>query len=655
MSNDFFIDASAEYDKAVRLGKPLTLGKKDRQTLPVLDDILKAKNLTTLREIPLGLVQIPIDLIAGTKTSGRVSAFSKDFYPILDEDTEFAGKWISLYKSHLTEGIRDPIKAYEFMNKFYVAEGNKRVSVLKYCGAVSVPGNVIRLIPPRSEDKETKLYYEFMDFYKLSNINYLSFSEYGSFAKLQHLIGKRPDEEWTDDDRLEFNSNFHRFISEYKACGGNKLPITEGDAFLTYISIYDYHRLGLLTSTQIKNKVQKIWNEFPILTTDTTAALQMDPNNDNDSKLNIISKILTTPTTLLTPVTPKLKVAFIHEKTISSSGWTYTHELGRQHINEIFKEHITTSSYEDASEENADTIITKAIADGNNVIFTTSPPLLKASLTAAVENPKVKILNCSLNTSHHYVRTYYARMYEAKFLMGAIAGTMADNNKIGYIADYPIYGNIANINAFALGAQMVNPRAKIYLEWSTMKNRNIREALAAQNVEYVCGRDNIVPGEKSRHFGLYRADNTPLNLAMPVWNWGKFYEQMIRNILNGNWKQDDTLNVSTGVNYWWGMSTSIIDIFCSNHLPVGTTRLIKLLKQTICQGDFNPFSGILYSQKGIVQKHIGKSLSPDEIVTMDWLAENVIGYIPKLEELVDEAIPLVRTQGIDKKSGFEVK
>ena len=53
--------------------------------------------------------------------------------------------------------------------------------------------------------------------------------------------------------------------------------------------------------------------------------------------------------------------------------------------------------------------------------------------------------------------------------MGAIAGAMAENNKIAYIADYPIYGAIANINAFALGAKMINPRAKVYLEWSTKK------------------------------------------------------------------------------------------------------------------------------------------------------------------------------------------
>ena len=49
---------------------------------------------------------------------------------------------------------------------------------------------------------------------------------------------------------------------------------------------------------------------------------------------------------------------------------------------------------------------------------------------------------------------------EAKFLMGAIAGAMAENGQLAYIADYPIFGTIANINAFALGAKMVNPRAR---------------------------------------------------------------------------------------------------------------------------------------------------------------------------------------------------
>ena len=47
------------------------------------------------------------------------------------------------------------------MNKFYVIEGNKRVSVLKYFGADSVPAMVIRKLPKRTDELENKIYYKF--------------------------------------------------------------------------------------------------------------------------------------------------------------------------------------------------------------------------------------------------------------------------------------------------------------------------------------------------------------------------------------------------------------------------------------------------------------------------------------------------------------
>lgn len=635
MGNSLASEALSDYDKAYRMGK------KEGQTLPVLDDILKEKNISVAREVPLGLVQIPSELLVGTKTAGRSTAFSKSFYPLLKENTEFASKWMELYKAHMDEGIRDPIKAYEFMNKFYVEEGNKRVSVLKFFDAVSIPGVVTRIVPPRSDDKEVKIYYEFMDFYSLSQINYIWFSQEGSFAKLQRLMGKRPDEVWTEDDKLNFSSAYTRFSAEFAANGGNKLPITPGDAFLSFIQLYDYQSLDEMTSSEMKEKMIKSWDEFKLLITDDSVELQMDPTAEGEVKKNIFARLI--------PVsTPKQHVAFIHEKTAKTSGWTYSHELGRMHLQQTFEDQISTTSYENATEENVDELLAKAIADGNNLIFTTSPPLLKASLKAAIEHPEVKILNCSLNTSHRYIRTYYARMYEAKFLMGAIAGAMASNGKIGYVADYPIFGMTANINAFALGAKMVNPRAKIYLEWSTLKNHDVAESFKQNDVRYISGQDMVIPGEPSRHFGLYRADeNSPINLAMPVWHWGKFYEQMIRNIMNGSWKYDDASDNTKGLNYWWGMSAGIIDVICSKHLPIGTARLIDLLKQTICRGDFNPFSGVLYSQNGLVQRDADKVMSPEEIITMDWLAENVIGFIPKMDELIEKAKPVVKLQGID--------
>ena len=356
---------------------------------------------------------------------------------------------------------------------------------------------------------------------------------------------------------------------------------------------------------------------------------------------------------LLPMSSPKLNIAFIHEKTAETSAWTYAHELGRLHLQKTFADEIHTSSYEEATEENVSQMIEQSIADGNNLIFTTSPPLLKGSLKSAIEHPEVKILNCSLNTSHKYIRTYYARMYEAKFLMGAIAGALTENDRVGYLADYPIYGMTANINAFALGAKMVNPRTKVYLEWTKLKGHDPFETFRSHEISYISGRDMITPKLASRYFGLYwDGGGYPINLAMPVWHWGKFYEQMIRKVMKGSWKEDEVSDATRGLNYWWGMSAGAIEVICSKHLPIGTTRLIELLKNTISSGNFNPFAGVLYSQKGIVQKDMTREFSPEEIVTMDWLAENVIGYIPEMEELVDQAKPVVSTQGLGAKQGL---
>ena len=94
-----------------------------------------------------------------------------------------------------------------------------------------------------------------------------------------------------------------------------------------------------------------------------------------------------------------------------------------------------------------------------------------------------------------------------RFLTGLIAGALTDNDKIGYVAGYPVYGVTANINAFALGAKFVNPRAKIYLEWSSVKNSNPAEAFKREGIRYVSDQDMITPTSTARRFGLYSIDD----------------------------------------------------------------------------------------------------------------------------------------------------
>ena len=629
-----------DYAKALKLGKKdyqTRMLRGEKPTLMVLDDIMPEKG--SYSEESIGLVQIPIEQIAGTKTVGRSSSFSGNFMPILRETTEFAVKWAELSTSHVEEGIRDPIKAYEYMNKFYVEEGNKRVSVMKYFGAVSIPGNVIRIIPKRTEEKENKIYYEFLDFYQAAPINYIWFSQTGSFEKLQEAVGKEPKEAWEKEDLLKFSSVYTRFCAEYQANGGKKLKITPGDAFLSFISLYGYEEAGEKTTNELKELIAKSWEEFKLLEQEQEIDLKMKPNQKKKPLLN-----------LLHLGTRKLKIAFIYEKTPGTSAWTYAHELGRLHLDQRLPEEVHTVSYENGTQENIDSLLKDAIDEGCSLIFTTTPPFVQASVKAAIANPKVQIVNCSLNTSHRYIRTYYSRMHEVKFLMGAIAGAMAENNRLTYIADYPIYGSIANINAFALGAKMINPRAKVYLEWSTKKEADIAEKIKENGSACVSGRDMVIPEEASRFFGIYHMEEgRPRNLAMPLWHWGKFYEEMIWAILEGTWKYDDNPSATKAINYWWGMSEGVVDVICSKYLPIGTKRMVDLLKGTISSELFNPFSGILYSQTGVVVSDPEGSLSPEEIMTMDWLAENVIGTIPAKEELKEQATPVIKQQGVKKK------
>lgn len=632
-----------DYSRAQKLGKKEYQSRMMRglqPTLEVLDDILPPKG--SYSEVPLGLVQIPSDQIVGTRTDGRSNAFASNFMPILKQNSEFARKWATLSTSHLEEGIREPIKAYEYMNKFYVLEGNKRVSVAKYFDVDSIPGTVIRIVPKRTNEKENVIYYEYMDFYNVSKVNYLYMSKVGNFPKLQAALGKEQGEMWSDEDRENFSSVFYRFQMEYRARGGDKLSITEGDAFLAFLGVYGYEELLEKTTSELNDLVGKTWEEFLLLEAEDVIDLKMDPTNE---KKPLLSRILPTSVS-------RLKAAFIYAKTPASSTWTYAHELGRLYLEQAFPDEITTFYYDNATQENIDDYIEAAINCGSNIIFTTSPSFAQASVKAAIENPEVRILNCSLNTSHRYIRTYYARMHEAKFLMGALAGVLTTNDKLAYVGDYPIYGSIANINAFAIGAKMVNPRAKVYLEWSSMKDIDIAERLKEIGAGCISGKDMVIPEESTREFGIYALDGEHTrSLAMPLWHWGKFYEQLIRTIMDGTWKYDDNSYEKRAINYWWGMSAGVIDVICSKNIPGETKRLIELLKQSIVSQQFSPFSGILYSQNGMVQGDPKRSLTPEEIITMDWLAENVVGIIPKTEDLQEQAKPVTLQQGVNKEKG----
>ena len=198
----------------------------------VLDEILQESVIAGYSD--LGIINIPIDRVVGTKSAGRVAALAGNFMPLLEPGSEFAAKWIALCDAHLSdEGIREPIQCYEFLCRFYVQEGNKRLSVLKSYLSPAIPARVTRVIPRWSEDHDVQLYYEFMHFYSLSGIYGIEFNHRGDYSKLQAALGFDPVHVWTEAERRSFSAGFSHFQGALRKYDLAAEHITYAEVLLT--------------------------------------------------------------------------------------------------------------------------------------------------------------------------------------------------------------------------------------------------------------------------------------------------------------------------------------------------------------------------------------------------------------------------------------
>ncbi len=629
-----------DYNKALKMGQRAyreAKGKGKYPYLPALDEFLPASEIQT--ETPMGLMDIPLDQIVGTKTAGRQQAFAANFMPLMPPKSEFAMKWVHLYDYQLEEGVNDPIVCYEYMNKYYVLEGNKRVSVFKYLNAYSIEGSVTRIVPRLTSDPQVRISYEYMEFYRKTGINYIYFTKEGSFAALTRLTGHTEEAVWTDEEKADFSSVYLRFQKIFYDLGGKKLSITPGDAFVFYLSLYSYSEFAEKTEARIKSELEKIWKEYAVIEEAPGKSYVMDPRETPEA--GMFTRFFAGTGS------SQLKVAFVHDRPLDMSSWVYGHELGRSYLDNIFKDKIETSSYfMEPDAKNRIGVIESAIEDGNHIIFTTSGRLQEASLKCALAHPEVKILNCSVNRPYQALRTYYGRLFEVKYLEGVIAGAMTDNNRIAYVADFPLYGSIANINAFALGVQMTNPRAGVYLSWSGKKEHDLDALIQREDIHVIADMDTIRPGTPNRRYGLYALKEDRIdNLASTIWDWGKFYERIIRDILSGSWNAQ--AKEKKAMHYLWGISGNIVDLLVSQSLPAGIARLVKILRDEISRNELRPFDTVVRDQSHQVINPDGNGLSIDEILKMNWLCENVIGDIPALEELTESGQSLVRLQSAD--------
>jgi len=633
-------EAYTQYTKALKLGRRYYKDCVLRGEHPypqVLDEILA--RAVTAGTINLGVIDIPTEQIVGIKSAGRKTAFAGNFMPLLDEDSEFAHKWISLCADHLgDEGIREPIVCYEYLGRFYVQEGNKRVSVLKSFDAPVIPGSVIRILPNWSEDPEIQIYYEFLRFYQISHLYQVQFHRSGSYAKLQAALGFTPDHIWTREERRSFLTGFSYFKTVFEKLDGSELGISPAGALLIWLEVYPFSDLKTKTAAELSKTLSAMWPDIKSIAQNTPVQLSTAPE---EPEKTLMSRFFL-------PSITHLNIAFIYNHDPRKSRWTRGHELGRRYLEECLGDKVSVRVYHCDTANAAETMRDAAL-EGADVIFSTTPQLIDACRKTAADYPSIKVLSCSPSLPYTSVRTYYSRLYEAKFIIGAIAGAMSQDDTIGYVANYPIFGVPACINAFALGTQLTNPKARIRLEWSCLPGSGVK-TLQSNQISVISNRDVSAPDYSyhSWEWGVYQtqSDGQLLPLASPCWNWGKFYVQVVESIFSGAWDALGNRSSDSPVSYWWGMSSGAVDVQLSDTLPAGIRQLSDILKAGIISGSVNPFQRRIVDQSGVLRNDGTKRFTPEEIISMDWLCDSVDGIIPPFHMLRPQSQQLVRLLGV---------
>lgn len=329
----------------------------------------------------------------------------------------------------------------------------------------------------------------------------------------------------------------------------------------------------------------------------------------------------------------KTKVAFVYVSSANDGGYSYSHDLGRAYVAKNMPNLDITVMEAVPEGADAERVINQLAAQGNKIIFTTSFGYMDPTQNVAKKFPDVTFLHCSGYKTAPNVGTYFGRIYESRYISGIVAGKTTKTNVIGYVAAFPIPEVVRGINAFTLGAQSVNPDVKVQVIWTNTWYNPATEKQAAitllDNGADVIAQHQNTPGpqqaaEEKGKYGIgYNVDMSQAapkaSLTSAVWNWGPYYVNTIKQILDGKWKSGA---------YWGGMSDKVVDIApYGTAVTADTKKLADEAKAKITEGKLNIFTGPLKDQAGTVKAASGTALTDEELLKMDWFVQGVEGTI----------------------------
>jgi basic membrane protein A len=326
----------------------------------------------------------------------------------------------------------------------------------------------------------------------------------------------------------------------------------------------------------------------------------------------------------------ELKVGFIYVSPVGDAGWSYAHDQGRLAVENL--DGITTSFVEAVPEgPDSERVILNMARKNYDIIFATSYGYMDSMLKVANKFPKTIFMHCSGYKLSENMGNYFGRMYQSRYLSGLVAGAMSKKGILGYVAAFPIPEVIRGINAFALGAQAVNPKIEVRVVWTKTwydpaTEKEAAKSLLAVGADVIAQhQDSPAPQEAAQEKGVfsvgYNSDMASFapkaHLTAPIWNWGPFYVDTVKKVRQGTWKSEAA---------WPGLEQGIVGLAPFGPMvPDSVQEQVMREKEAIEAGKLKIFQGPIKDQKGQLRIPDGKTAQDSELLGMTWFVEGVIG------------------------------
>lgn len=327
----------------------------------------------------------------------------------------------------------------------------------------------------------------------------------------------------------------------------------------------------------------------------------------------------------------KPRVAFVYLGVAGDGGWTYQHDLGVKYLEKTLgiKVDIVENVPDNADSER----IFEELAQDHDIIFGTSYGYMDPMYNVAQKYPNVIFMHCSGYKTLPNMGTYLGEEWQTSYMTGIAAGKMSKSGHLGYVGAFPIPEVIYSINAFALGAQSVNPDATVDVVWSNTwfdptTERQAAESLLDKGVDVLGAyQDSPASLQAAAERGAFGVGNdsdmskyAPNNyITNNTWNWGPYYAKVVQSVMDGTWKSES---------YMGDLADGLVNLApFGSKVPQDVKDLIEQTKSKLLDGSQEVFTGPIYDNAGKLQVKDGEKMTLDQILAQNWLVKGINGTV----------------------------